>query len=162
MARLMKFGVNTLIWSISFNPDVVPWDKLTAAGVDGIESPVFAPAEFPVAEFRRCLADNGLAATVCSICPPDGMPGSEDAAERQRALDHWKAAIAVAGEVGAEVLAGPSCSPVGHLQWVHEDRSSPTSVHAELSATLRFIARELCPVAMIRFTQRIMPCSSTL
>jgi len=111
----MRYGVNTLIWSISFDQDVVPWDKLASARVDGIEAPVFAPAEFPVAAFRKCLADHGLAATVCSICPPDGRPGSEDPAERARALEHWRAAVSVAGEVGAEVLAGPSCAPVGDL-----------------------------------------------
>ena len=111
----MRFGVNTLIWSISFNHNLIPWEKLKAAGVDGIEAPVFAPSEFPVAQFRKYLSDYELAGTVCSICPGDGRPGSDDALERARALDHWKAAIRVAGEVGAEVLAGPSCAPVGDL-----------------------------------------------
>ena len=111
----MKFGVNTLIWSISFDPALVPFDKLKQAGVDGIESPVFAPAEFDAAGFRRALADHQLESTLCSICPADARPGCDDPAERERALNHWRAVIAVAGEVGAKILAGPSCSPVGYL-----------------------------------------------
>ena len=56
-----------------------------------------------------------MAATACSICPADARPAAEDAAERQRALDHWRAAVGVAAEAGVECLAGPSCSPVGYL-----------------------------------------------
>ena len=33
----MKFGVNTLIWSIAFDPALVPFEKLKQAEVDGIE-----------------------------------------------------------------------------------------------------------------------------
>ncbi len=111
----MRFGVNTLIWSIDFQPDLIPFEKLKAAGVDGIEVPIFAPAEFPVAELRRSMADHDLAATACSICPNDARPAADDAAERRRALDHWQAVIAVTAESGVECLAGPSYSPVGHL-----------------------------------------------
>ena len=111
----MRFGVNTLIWSISFDADLVPFEKLKEAGVDGLEVPIFAPADFPTASFRRCLAEYGFAATAVSICPADGKPASADAADRERAYEHWKAAIGVAGECGVECLAGPSCSPVGYL-----------------------------------------------
>ena len=32
---IMRFGVNTLIWSISFDSSLVPFEKLKEAGVDG-------------------------------------------------------------------------------------------------------------------------------
>ena len=39
----MKFGVNTMIWSGSFNPAAIPFEKLKKADIDGIEVPVFVP-----------------------------------------------------------------------------------------------------------------------
>lgn len=135
----MRFGVNTLIWSISFDSSLIPFDALKAAGVDGIEVPIFAPSEFPTAELRRCLADHGLAATACSICPGDARPASDDAAERERALEHWKAAVSVAAEAGVECLAGPSYSPVGYLPGTRrtgDEWKRVVAMHQRLGETL--------------------------
>lgn len=109
----MRFGVNTLIWSAAVDLDRIPFGKLADAGVDGIEVPLFGPADN--AGLRRRLADHGLACTACSIQPPGANPISDDAAERDRALEHWRGVVDACVEIGVELLAGPSYSPVGHL-----------------------------------------------
>lgn len=111
----MRFGVNTLIWSIRFDPALIPFDRLTAAGVAGIETPVFAPEEFDAAGLRRVMDEHGLEATFCSINPPGANPISEERDERERAFAHWKRVISIAGDLGVDLLAGPSYAPVGLL-----------------------------------------------
>lgn len=111
----MKFGVNTLIWSIAYEPALVPFAKLKRSAVDGIEVPCFDPASFDAAAVRQSCADWGMAATMCSVCPADGSPISECADDRSRARDHWSRVFDCAADVGAEILAGPSYSPVGYL-----------------------------------------------
>ncbi len=111
----MKFGVNTLIWSIAFEPSLVPFAQLRQANVDGIEVPCFDPSAFDAVAVKQACRDWELAATMCSICPADASPLSDSAAERSRARDHWKRVFAQAVEVNAEILAGPSYSPVGFL-----------------------------------------------
>ncbi len=111
----MKFGVNTLIWSIAFEASLVPFAQLRQANIDGIEVPCFDPSTFDAVAVKQACRDWELAATMCSICPADASPLSDSAAERSRARDHWKRVFAQAVEVNAEVLAGPSYSPVGFL-----------------------------------------------
>jgi D-psicose/D-tagatose/L-ribulose 3-epimerase len=111
----MKFGVNTLIWSIAFEPSLVPFAKLKQAAVDGIEVPCFDPVTFDAAAVRQSCDDWGMAATMCSICPADASPISASTADRSRARDHWSRVFECAVEVQAGVLAGPSFSPVGYL-----------------------------------------------
>lgn len=111
----MKFGVNTLIWSGSFEPDLYPFAALKEAGVDGIEIPVFVPADLDAAAVRRTCEREGLAVHFCSV-NPDGMnPISDDAAVRDRTLEHWKTVIRTAADAGADQIAGPTYAPVGHL-----------------------------------------------
>ncbi len=111
----MKFGVNTLIWSGSFEPDLYPFAALKEAGVDGIEIPVFVPADLDAAAVRRTCEREGMSVHFCSV-NPDGMnPISDDAAVRDRTLQHWKTVIRTAADAGADQIAGPTYAPVGHL-----------------------------------------------
>src|ERR1039458_8753246 len=92
----MKFGVNTFIWTANFDRSNLPLlPAIKAAGFDGVEVPLFQPAQFAVADIRRGLADNGLECTICSILTGGMNMISDDAA------------------VGAKIIAGPLYSPVG-------------------------------------------------
>jgi len=110
----MRFGVNTMIWSAAFDSSI-PLEEIRNAGIDGIEVPVFVPAELDVSRLRKALAEYGLGCTFCSVNPPGCNPISDDAAVRANTIEHWKRLIATAAEVGAELIAGPTYSPVGHL-----------------------------------------------
>jgi D-psicose/D-tagatose/L-ribulose 3-epimerase len=110
----MKFGVNTLIWSVTFDPETIPLGRLAEAGVDGIEPAVFSASIDP-AVLRKACERHGFGLTICSVNPPGANPISDDQAERASALEHWRSMIAILAEAGGEALVGPTCSPVGHL-----------------------------------------------
>jgi D-psicose/D-tagatose/L-ribulose 3-epimerase len=112
----MKFGINTLLWGAAVGER--DFDRLPAirdAGFDGIEVPIFAPAEFPAAALRRALARAGLDCTAVSILPGGSGLGDPDASARQRAEEHLRAVIDRAAEAGIRLLSGPLYFPVGFL-----------------------------------------------
>ncbi len=110
----MKFGVNTFIWTASFdrsNFALLP--AIKAAGFDGVEVPLFHPSQFAAAEIRKGLAENGLECTTCSILTGGLNMLSDDAAVREKTRQHMQDCAKVAAEVGAKIIAGPLYSPVG-------------------------------------------------
>jgi D-psicose/D-tagatose/L-ribulose 3-epimerase len=112
----MKFGVNTFIWTANFdrsNLGLLPGIK--AAGFDGVEVPLFNPAQFAAADIRRGLADNGLECTICSILTGGLNMISDDPAVRERTRVHMRDCAKAAADVGAKIIAGPLYSPVGLL-----------------------------------------------
>jgi D-psicose/D-tagatose/L-ribulose 3-epimerase len=115
-ARL-KFGVNTLIWSSSFDPShfSVPLPAVKAAGFDGIEIPIFNPAACKAAAIRRELERCGLECTAVSILPAHTTLTSSDPAVRRAAQGHIRDCIQTAAEGGVRMLGGPLYSPVGRF-----------------------------------------------
>ncbi len=110
----MKFGVNTFIWTANFDRSNLPLlPAIKAAGFDGVEVPLFHPAQFAAADIRRGLADNGLECTICSILTGGLNMISEDAAVREKTRVHLQDCAKAAAEVGAKIIAGPLYSPVG-------------------------------------------------
>lgn len=112
----MKFGVHAFIWTASFeesNLDLLPLIK--EHGFDGIEIPLFRPADFPAAAIRRGLEEQGLECTVSAVMVDGLSLIAEDASVRRQALAHLKEAIQVVAEAGGHILAGPLYSPVGYL-----------------------------------------------
>lgn len=112
----MKYGVNALIWTASFELEHLPLlPRVKQRGFHGIELPIFNPAATPVDEIRRGLEDNGLEVTTCTVIPSGMTIFDESPAVRQQALDHLKAAIETTAQLGGRLLAGPTYSPVGYL-----------------------------------------------
>jgi D-psicose/D-tagatose/L-ribulose 3-epimerase len=112
----MKFGVNTLIWSARFDKSSLPLLPLIKEnGFDGIEVPLFRPAEFDAATIRGGLAANFLECTVAAALV-DGFSLIDcDADVRSRTRAHLRDCIRCAADVGARILAGPLYCPVGYL-----------------------------------------------
>ncbi len=111
----MRFGVNTFIWAGSFDPHVIPLEAIKRHGADGIEVPMFAPAECDVEGLRRAQQDFGLQCTMCAVNPPGVNPISDDAAVRARSIEHWKQVAGTAARAGVRLVAGPLYAPVGYL-----------------------------------------------
>jgi len=112
----MKFGVNTFIWSGSFDKSNIPLlADIKAHGFDGAELPLFDPAAFQAAELRRGLEQNGLECTICSVLTGGTNIISGDAAVRAKTRTHMENIIKAGAEVGAKTIAGPLYSPVGYL-----------------------------------------------
>lgn len=110
----MKFGVNTFIWTANFDRSNLPLlPAIKAAGFDGVEVPLFNPAEFAAADIRKGLADNGLECTICSVLTGGLNMISGDASVREKTCVHMQDCVKAAAEVGAKIIAGPLYSPVG-------------------------------------------------
>lgn len=112
----MKFGVNTYIWSADFTPahlDLLP--RLKAAGFDGVEIPIFRPAQFEAAAIRRGADAAGLECTAVASLLPDLSLISDDRDVRTRTVSHISNAVKVAAELGARLFSGPLYAPVGYL-----------------------------------------------
>jgi D-psicose/D-tagatose/L-ribulose 3-epimerase len=112
----MKFGVNTFIWTASFDRSHLPLlPKLKAGGFDGVEVSMFRPADFATADIAKGLAENGLECTICSVLTGGLSMLSEDASVRRQTRIHMEECVKTAAEVGAKIVAGPLYSPVGYL-----------------------------------------------
>jgi D-psicose/D-tagatose/L-ribulose 3-epimerase len=112
----MKFGVNTFIWTESFDRSNLPLlPRIKSWGFDGVEVPLFRPAEFAAEDIRKGLETNGLECTVCSVLL-DGLSFiSDDAEVRRRTRVHMQGVVKAAAEAGAKIVAGPLYSAVGYL-----------------------------------------------
>ena len=112
----MKCGVTTYIWGAEFTRAQLPLlPKLAAHGFDGIEIPVFRPAEFETHYIREALVQNGLAMTASAVLLPGFSLVSDDAAVRQQSLNNIRDIIHVVADLGGDVVAGPLYTPVGQL-----------------------------------------------
>lgn len=112
----MKFGVNSYIWAAAFDRSQLPLlPRIKSWGFDGVEVPVFRPAEFDITSVRQGLESNDLEVTTCASLLPGLSLTSDDAAIRRRTVNHIGDAIKVSAEIGAKVFAGPLYVPVGEL-----------------------------------------------
>ena len=88
----MKFGVNTFIWTASFDRSHLPLlPAIKEHGFDGIEVSLFRPADFAAADIRRGLRENALECTICSVLTGGLSVISEDASVRRETLAHMAA-----------------------------------------------------------------------
>lgn len=113
----MKLGVNLMLWTGSFSSrtDLKLIDKVAKMGFDGVELPIFNPKTVSIKTTARALSDNGLGCTVCTVLSPDHNLIDPNAKVRQAGVDYLSGLLEMAGEIGADGIAGPEYSPVGHL-----------------------------------------------
>jgi D-psicose/D-tagatose/L-ribulose 3-epimerase len=112
----MKFGVNTFIWSATFdssNFGLLPGIK--EAGFDGVEVPLLRPAEFAASSIRHALEVHGLECNACTVLVDGYSLISGNADIRRRTRQHLEEVAKVAADAGIKIVAGPLYSPVGYL-----------------------------------------------
>jgi D-psicose/D-tagatose/L-ribulose 3-epimerase len=112
----MKFGVNTFIWSATFdssNFGLLPLIK--EAGFDGVEVPLLRPETFAASSIRQGTEGHGLECNACTVLV-DGLSLISDSADvRRRTRLHLEDVAKVAADAGIGIVAGPLYSPVGYL-----------------------------------------------
>ena len=112
----MKFGVNTFIWSATFDPShfaLLPTIK--EAGFDGVEIPLFRPQELRAAEIRQATEANGLECNACTVLVDGHSLISESSDIRRRTHQHLGDLVKAAADAGIKIVAGPLYCPVGYL-----------------------------------------------
>jgi D-psicose/D-tagatose/L-ribulose 3-epimerase len=112
----MKFGVNTFIWSGTFDPSnfgLLPTIK--EAGFDGVEIPLLRPKELQAASIRKAVEANGLETNCCTALVDGHSLISDSPDIRRRTQQHLKDVAKAAAEAGGKIVCGPLYSPVGYL-----------------------------------------------
>jgi len=113
----MKFGVNTFLWTASFEREHIPLlAPIREHGFDAVELTRFSWDNFPAAEIRRETEKLGLGVTYCTAFGGrERSLVSDDPAVRAATIAYMKDAIESVASAGCHVLAGPFHSPVGYL-----------------------------------------------
>jgi D-psicose/D-tagatose/L-ribulose 3-epimerase len=111
----MKIGFNMLLWTPFVTEDHFHlFEKLKAAGYDGIELEILEGDPAHYQRVAQVLRDNGLQSTAVTIIPdPAHSPISPVAAHRQGAVDHLTWAIECTAALQADLLCGPFYQPLG-------------------------------------------------
>jgi D-psicose/D-tagatose/L-ribulose 3-epimerase len=112
----MKFGVNTFIWSGTFdasNFGLLPTIK--EAGFDGVEIPLLRPKDLQAASIRKAVEANGLETNCCTALVDGHSLISDSPDIRRRTRQHLQDVAKTAAEAGAKIVCGPLYSPVGYL-----------------------------------------------
>jgi D-psicose/D-tagatose/L-ribulose 3-epimerase len=112
----MKFGVNTFIWSATFdssNFGLLPLIK--EAGFDGVEVPLLRPEAFASSSIRQATEAHGLECNACTVLVDGLSLISESADIRRRTRLHLEDVAKAAADAGIGIVAGPLFSPVGYL-----------------------------------------------
>ena len=112
----MKLGLNLFLWSGQTNEALFPvLEKVKKWGYDGVEFPLFHTQEAVYAKVRSKLDSLGLKCTGCTVAMPDKNPIADSSQVRQAGVQHIKDMLHMCQILGADVLCGPLCAPVGGL-----------------------------------------------
>jgi D-psicose/D-tagatose/L-ribulose 3-epimerase len=110
----MRFGVNTLVWTMQLGAAHQPlFARIKQWGFDGAEIFLSPGEPRDITGIRRILDEQELGRTTCSALPPEVNPISSDASVRQRARDFLLACVERTAEVGAKLLCGPLYAGLG-------------------------------------------------
>lgn len=132
-------GTNLWIWESPVTTDVIETcvPRIAAWGFDLVELPVETPGDWAAADVRPLLERHGLRAGICAVMAPGRDLTSTDPAVVTSTQDYLRSCIDAAGQVGAEIVAGPTYSPTGQTGQI------PPSERAVL---LERLANNLQPV----------------
>ena len=113
----MRIGVNLLLYATAVTKEhTALLEAIKAAGADGVEIPTMDGEVGAYAELGHILDDLGLARTSSmAFTSPDVNPVSDDARQRQGAVDHLNWLIDCAHAMGSTVICGPMFQTIGQF-----------------------------------------------
>jgi len=111
----MRLGFNLLLWSPLVTEAMFPrFDRLKAAGYDGVELPLFDGTPEHFRRVGQAVRDAGLGCTGIAIIPDEARNCmSADSAVRAAGLAHLTWAIDCIAAAGGDLLCGPFYQPLG-------------------------------------------------
>ena len=111
----MKAGFNLLLWTSHVTEEHFPlFEKLKAAGYDGVEVPILEGTPSYYTRVLKAVRDNGLTCSVATNMPDaQHNPVSPERKLRDKALDFMKNVIDCTQALESNLLCGPFYQPVG-------------------------------------------------
>ena len=112
----MKFGVNTFIWSATFDQsNLTCCPRSNRQVLMESRSRCFGRRQFQASSIRKAIEAHGLECNACTVLV-DGLSLISDSADiRRRTREHLEDIAKAAAEAGIGIVAGPLYSPVGYL-----------------------------------------------
>jgi D-psicose/D-tagatose/L-ribulose 3-epimerase len=130
----VKFGVNTLVWILSFTEKEFPLlEKIAGMGFDAVEiTPGAEYRKLDPAKLRKKLDDLGLEVTLCGGLDAAQDFSSDDASIRENGINFMIDWAQWAKEVGAGIIGGPLYSELGKKRYLSpEERKAEWDRSAE-------------------------------
>lgn len=115
---MMRIGASTWAWSYPFDGsrDLALVDRQADLGADHFElggEVADGPRAIDTSELRRRLDARGMTSSICGLFWAERDLSSLDKSVRAAGMDHLKACIDVAHEIGAGVVVGAVCGTGG-------------------------------------------------
>ncbi len=119
----MKFGVNTLVWVLSFSEnDFDLLDKIRGMGFDAVEiTPGTEFKKIDPESLRKKLDDVGLGVSLCAALDDAQDFSSTDEAVRENGIRFMNDFCEWATEIGAGIIGGPLYSALGKKRYLEPD-----------------------------------------
>ncbi|WP_174363688.1 TIM barrel protein [uncultured Caballeronia sp.] len=111
----MQFGINSILWTGSFNAsDLTLIERVRNLGAGGIEFSRLGFDDFPIQAIRRELERLDMECTLCTTPPtPELSLIHPEPSCRVAGIGYLREAISVAANIGSKLLVGPLYGKVG-------------------------------------------------
>ena len=110
----MKIGMNMLLWATHVTDEHYPqFEKIKAAGFDGVEIPIFTGEDAYYKKLRRKLDELHLTCSTVAVATPEASAISPDPAIRKAATERLIKIVRQSAILGADILCGPLHQPLG-------------------------------------------------
>ena len=113
---MLKFGVDTFIWSENFTKKNIPLiEKAKSLGFEVIETFISKPQEYPVKLVKEKLKETDIEVTSNTVLGEDTNIISPDPKIRKQGIEHLKRTIDINNEIGSKILGGVNYACWGYL-----------------------------------------------
>lgn len=113
---MLKFGVDTFIWSESFSEkDLFLIEKAKSLGFDVIETFISNPFTYPTKLVRDKLKNVDIEVVTATVMSKDTNFLSPDAAVRKKGVQYLKKVIDINNEIGSKIVGGVNYAGWGYL-----------------------------------------------
>jgi D-psicose/D-tagatose/L-ribulose 3-epimerase len=117
MEKIMRFGVNTWVWTSPLTLDelkqLVP--KVIGMGFDWIEIPLETLGDLDYQTAAKIIQDHGLGVSTCAVMSPDRDLIHPDSTIQENGMVYIRQCIDATHALGATNLVGPIYSAVGRV-----------------------------------------------
>lgn len=113
---MLKFGVDTFIWSESFSEkDLHLIEKSRQLGFEVIETFISNPFTYPTQQVKKEVKNTGIEVVTATVLGNDTNLISPDPKIRKKGIEYLKKVIDINNEIGSVIIGGVNYTGWGYL-----------------------------------------------
>jgi len=113
---MLKFGVDTFIWTESFSENDIPLiEKSKKLGFDFIETFISNPDTYPTKLVKDKVKDVGIEVVTATVLSDDTNLISSNPEVRKNGIEYLKKVIDINNEIGSTIIGGVNYAGWGYL-----------------------------------------------